>query len=80
MRKERERFREMNADHLPVAGGGVLTRRRERAFSECRAGPVHGTDVRQRLQIAQAKLRHDSANAIRARRAMWPSVSLPASP
>ena len=57
MREERERLRQMNADHFPVAGGGVLARRRERAFSECRAGPIHGTDMRQRFQIAQAQPR-----------------------
>ncbi len=46
VRKEREGLRQMNAHHFPMAGGGVFARRRERAFSEGRGGPIHGTDVR----------------------------------
>src|SRR5258708_3190788 len=58
MRKKRKRLREMNADHFPVSGGCILTRRSQRAFSKCRSGAIYGTDVRQRLQITQAELGH----------------------
>ncbi len=47
----------MDADHLPMSGGGVLARRGERTFSESRGGPIDGSDMRQRFQIAQSKLR-----------------------
>ena len=58
VRKEREGLGEMDAHHFPMAGGGVFSRRCQRAFSEGRGGPIHRTNVRQRLQIAQAELRH----------------------
>ena len=57
VRIERKRLCQMNAHHLPMSGGGVFARRRQRASSESRGGPVDGPDVRQRLQIAQAELR-----------------------
>ncbi len=56
VRVERKRFRQMNADHLPVAGGGVFPGGRQRTFSKSRRGPVHGPHMRERLQIPQSKL------------------------
>ena len=58
MREQGEGFCQMNANHFPMAGSGVFSRRCERALTKCRRGPIHRTNVRQALQIAQTKLSH----------------------
>src|SRR5581483_2590901 len=56
--EEREWLRQVNPGHLPMTRGGVFAGRRKRAFAVGGRGPLYRPDAFERLQIAQAKLRH----------------------
>ena len=51
-RVERKWLRQMDPDHLPVSGGGVLARRGEGTFSEGRGWPIDGSNMLEGFQIA----------------------------
>ena len=67
VRVERKRLGEMDADHLPVAGGGVLAGRGERALAVGAGGGGGGGDAGERLDVAEAQARQvrqlDAADA-----------------
>ena len=57
VRVQRERLGEVNADHFPMAGGGVFAGRSQGAVAVSAGGRGGGSDAGERLDVAEAEAR-----------------------